>query len=255
MKRFYVFFLQATFLITGFVEITSAQTADEVVDKHLAAIGGREALGKLTSRTMIGTVTVSTPAGDISGPIEIYAKAPNKSRTYIKLDLSALGQGEIVVDQRFDGTTGYAINTMQGNSEITGNQLENMRNGAFPNPLLKYKEAGMKIEVLPKEKVGDKELIVLQITPKAGSAARQFLDAESYLPIKMVMKVDVQQMGGEIEQTTEFSDIREVDGVKIPFQMKITNPAQTIIIKVNKVEHNTTIEDSIFVKPAAEKQD
>jgi hypothetical protein len=254
MKRIYISFLQATFLILGLAEIASAQTADEVVEKHLTAMGGREALGKLTSRTMVGTITVSTPQGDISGPFEAYAKAPNKSRTYIKLDLSSFGQGEIAVDQRFDGTTGYMINTIQGNSEITGNQLENMRNGVFPSPLLKYKEAGMKIEVLPKEKIGDKDAIVLLITPKAGSAARQFLDAESYLPIKMVMKVDIPQMGGEIEQTTEFSDFREVDGLKIPFQMKITNPAQTLIIKANKVEHNTAIEDSNFAKPPAEKQ-
>jgi len=254
MKRIYISFLQASFLILGLAEIASAQTADEVVEKHLTAMGGREALGKLTSRTMVGTIAVSTPQGDISGPFEAYAKAPNKSRTYIKLDLSSFGQGEVVVDQRFDGTTGYMINTVQGNSEITGNQLENMRNGVFPSPLLKYKEAGMKIEVLPKEKFGDKDAIVLLITPKAGSAARQFLDAESYLPIKMVMKIDIPQMGGEIEQTTEFSDFREVDGVKIPFQMKITNPAQTLIIKANKVGHNAVIENSNFVKPPAEKQ-
>lgn len=254
MKRIIISFMQATFLVLGLAEIASAQTADEVVEKHLTAMGGREALGKLTSRKIVGTITISTPQGDISGPLEAYAKAPNKSRTYLKLDLSSVGQGEVVVDQRFDGTTGYTINTVQGNSEITGNQLENMRNGVFPSPLLKYKEAGIKIEVLPKEKIGDKDAIVLLITPKAGSAARQFLDAESYLPIKMVMKIDIPQMGGEIEQTTEFSDLREVDGVKVPFQMKITNPAQTLIIKINKVEHNAAIEDSIFVKPAAEKQ-
>jgi len=254
MKRTFISFLQATFLVLGLGEIASAQTADEVVEKHLTAMGGREALGKLTSRKIVGTITVSTPQGDISGPLEAYAKAPNKSRTYLKLDLSSVGQGEVVVDQRCDGTTGYMINSIQGNSEMTGNQLENMRNGIFPSPLLKYKEAGIKIEVLPKEKVGDKDAIVLLITPKAGSAARQFLDAETYLPIKTVMKLDIPQMGGEIEQTTEFSDLREVDGVKVPFQMKITNPAQTLIIKVNKVEHNTAIEDSMFVKPAAEKQ-
>lgn len=254
MKRFCISYLQAIFLILGLVGVAAAQTADEVVEKHLTAMGGRDALGKLTSRKMVGTITVSTPQGDLSGPFEAYAKAPNKSRTYLKLDLASVGQGEVVVDQRFDGTTGYMINSMQGNSEITGNQLENMRNGVFPSPLLKYKEAGMKIEVLPKEKVGDKDAIVLLITPKAGSAARQFLDAESYLPIKMVMKIDIPQMGGEIEQTTEFSDFREVDGVKTPFQVKITNPAQTLIIKATKVEHNTATEDSIFVKPAAEKQ-
>ena len=70
----------------------------------------------------------------------------------------------------------------------------------------------------------------------------------------MVIKIDIPQLGGEIEQTTEFSDYREVDGVKVPFQRKITNPAQTLFIKANKVEHNMDIEESLFVKPVAEKQ-
>ncbi|HYK90322.1 MAG TPA: hypothetical protein VE398_16220 [Acidobacteriota bacterium] len=255
MKRVYMSCLLAAILTLAVGGTASAQSADEIVEKHLAALGGRDALSKLTSRKLTGTVTVTTPAGDISGPFESYALPPNKSRTYLKLDLSSFGQNDAVVDQRFDGTTGYAINSVQGDGEITGNQLENLRNGRFPNPLLKYKESGMKIEVLPNEKVGEKDAIVLAVTPKTGSAAREFLDASSYLPIKMVMKIDVPQLGGEIEQTTEFSDYREVDGVKVPFQIKVTNPAQTLVIKATRIEHNTVIEDSIFTKPAEKKPD
>src|SRR6185295_981201 len=77
----------------------SAQTADEVVEKYLAAIGGREALGKLKSRSMTGTITVSTPGGEVSGPVEIVNQAPNKSRLLIKLDLSAVGAGQMTFDQ------------------------------------------------------------------------------------------------------------------------------------------------------------
>ncbi len=255
MKKFHTILLQAAFLVVSLGGSAVAQTPDEAVEKLLNALGGREALGKLTSRKLTGTVTIATPSGDISGPFEADAKPPNKSRTYMKLDLSSFGQSDVVVDQRFDGTSGYAINSVQGNGEITGNQLENLRNGVFPTPLLKYKEAGTKIEVLPKEKVADKDAIVLLITPKAGSAAREFLDGETYLPIKVVVKLQSPQMGGEFEQTIEFSDYRAVDGVKIPFQMKITNPAQTLVIKATKVEHNTALDDSIFAKPVAEKQD
>jgi hypothetical protein len=112
----------------------SAQTADEVVERYLTALGGRAALGKLTSRSTTGTMTLSTPNGEISGPIEVLAQRPNKSRTLIKLDLTALGAGPMVVDQRFDGTSGYVIDTLQGNRDVTGNQLDNMKNGMFPQP-------------------------------------------------------------------------------------------------------------------------
>ena len=110
----------------GCVQLAAAQTADEIIQKHLAALGGRAALNNLKSRSMKGTITLSTPGGDIAGPIEVLNEVPNKSRTFIQLDLSSLGLGKVVQDQRFDGTSGYVIDTMQGNRDITGDQLEVM---------------------------------------------------------------------------------------------------------------------------------
>ena len=60
-------------LLLGWAQSASAQTADDIVEKYLAAIGGRAALGKLTSRSMIGTIVLSLPIGDVSGPIEILS--------------------------------------------------------------------------------------------------------------------------------------------------------------------------------------
>ena len=123
-------------LISPLVRPALAQTADEVVERHLAALGGREALGKLTSQRSTGTVTITSDAGDLSGAFEQSAKAPNKLRVHMKLDLSQLGMPDpLVVEQKFDATAGLMLNSLQGTSEITGNQLENMRNSAFPNPL------------------------------------------------------------------------------------------------------------------------
>src|SRR5688500_2192221 len=84
-----------------------AQTADEIIEKHLSATGGRAALSKLTSRRVTGSITIGTPVGDLAATIEVYSKTPNKTRTLIKVDLSAVGGGQVVNDQRFDGTTGY----------------------------------------------------------------------------------------------------------------------------------------------------
>lgn len=226
----------------------SAQTADEVVEKYLTAIGGRAALAKLTSRTMTGTITVSTPQGEVSGPVEIYTQVPNKSRTLIKLDLSAFGAGQMTVDQRFDGVTAYVIDTLQGNRDITGNQLENMKNGTFPSPLLGYKERGATLELTGKEKVGERDAFVLVLTPKTGSPSRQFIDAESYLPLKSVIKIDVPQFG-ELEQVSELSDFRDVDGVKVPFAVRASSSVQSSTIVISKVEHNAKIDETLFSKP------
>lgn len=239
-------------LILSWAQTASAQTADEVIDKYLTAIGGRAALGKVTSRTTTGTMTLSTPAGDISGPVEMLNQQPNKSRMLMKMDLTSLGAGPMVVDQRFDGTSGYVLDTLQGNRDITGNQLENMKNGAFPNPFLNYKERGVTVELAGKEKVGEREAYVLIFKPKSGSVGRQFIDAESYLPVKLVAKIDIPQVG-EVEQTTEFFDYRDVDGIKIPFTVKATSAVQRFTITITKVEHNVKIDETLFTRPAADK--
>ena len=96
-------------LLVATVKVAAAQTADEIVEKHLAAMGGREALGRIRTRVSTGTVTLTTAVGPVSGTVEAFAKAPNKSRTLITLDLTSLGAGKVVSDQRFDGTTGYVI--------------------------------------------------------------------------------------------------------------------------------------------------
>jgi hypothetical protein len=235
-------------LLLGWMPPASAQTADEIIEKHLAAIGGRAALGKLKSRSMTGTITLSTPGGDVSGPVEVLTQEPNKSRTLINLDLSALGAGPMTLDQRFDGTSGYIRDSLRGNRDITGTQLESLRNASFPSPLLNYKERGSTIELGGKEKVGDREAYVIIVKPKTGPVVRHFIDAASYLPIKAVFTIDAPQMG-EVEQTTEFSDFREVDGVKVPFTVKITSAIQNSTVTITKVEHNTKIDETLFSKP------
>src|SRR6478735_2271431 len=99
-------FLLLAFLF-GCVQLATAQTADEIIEKHLTALGGRAALNNVKSRSMKGTISVSTPVGELTGPIEIMNEVPNKSRTFVQLDLSNLGLGKVIQDQRFDGTTGY----------------------------------------------------------------------------------------------------------------------------------------------------
>jgi hypothetical protein len=227
-----------------------AQTAEELVEKHIVALGGRDALSKLHSRLMTGTITMTTPGGDIKGSLESYNKAPNKARRLVKMDLSAFGMGEMTMDQRFDGTTGYVIDSVNGNRELAGRQLEDAKSDYFPSTFLKYKELEIKVEVGGKEKIGDREATILIMTAKSGTPMKFYLDPDTLMAIKMVATINVPQLGGDIEQTTEFSDYREIDGVKIPFDLKVTNPAQSISIKLVKVEHNKDIDEALFSKPA-----
>jgi len=241
--------LVAALILAAWAQAASAQTANDIVERALTAMGGRAALGKIKSRSATGTITLSTPAGELPGSIETLNAVPNKSRTLIKVDLSPLGAGMLVLDQRFNGIAGYALDSLQGNRDITGNQLDNMTNASFPTPLLNYKELGATIALAGKEKVGDRDAYVLVFEPVTGSVIRDFIDAETYMVVKAVVKVDVPQLGREVEQTVEFSDFRTIDGVKIAFKVRATSAVQNYSVDVAKVEHNVPIDEKLFSKP------
>ena len=229
-----------------------AQTPDDIIEKHLAASGGRAALGTLTSRTLSGSVSLTTPVGVLAGIIEVYNKVPNKSRTLVKLDLAAIGGGQVVSDQRFDGVSGYVIDTFNGNREITGSQVDALRNGSFPTPLLNYRDQGYEVASADKEQVGTKAAYVILLTPKVGPRVRVFIDTETFMLVKTVMTINVPQLGGDVEQAVEFSDFREVDGIKVPYTIKSANAFQTVVATISDVKHNAEIDDSSFSRPAGQ---
>jgi outer membrane lipoprotein-sorting protein len=247
-KRFVTPWLGLALFVSALAGLASAQNADAVIEKHLAAVGGRDALSKLTTRKSTGTVTLSTPGGEFSGSIELLAKAPNKSRLLMNVDLTAVGAGTMTIEQRFDGTAAYATNSMQGDTEISAKQIDNMRNAVFPTPFLGYKERGATLEQLPNEKLQGKDAIVLLLTPAKGAPVRVFFDPETYLVLRTVTMINSPQLGGDVEQSTELSDYRTVDGVKLPFRVVSTNPAQTVTIALTKIEHNAPVDDALFVK-------
>jgi len=238
----------AVAIVLAWAHASSAQTADEVIEKSIAAMGGRAAMEKIKTRTSVGAIALSTPAGEVPGTIEIQAALPNKTRTLIKADLSAFGVGQLQVDQRFDGSTGYVLDSMQGDRPITGNQLDNMKANSFPHSFLNYKAMGATVTLTGREKIGTRDAFVLVFKPSVGSETKQFVDAENYLPVRTMITADVPQVG-PIEQTADASDFRDVDGVKIPFKVQVSSSVQSFTITFSKIEHNVTIDDKLFSKP------
>jgi hypothetical protein len=234
--------------VLALAQSAAAQTADEVIEKSIAAMGGRAAMEKIKSRQMAGTLSLTTPAGDIAGTVEILNAVPNKARTLIKADLSAFGAGQLVVDQRFDGTSGYVLDSLQGNRDITGSQLEGMKSNSFPHPFLNYKAMGISVKLTGKEKLNDKDAFLLVMEPATGSPVKQYVDATTFMPLRTVITANVPQFG-DVEQNADPSDFRVIDGVSVPFQIRIASSIQSITMTFSKVEHNVAVDDKLFVKP------
>jgi hypothetical protein len=142
------------------------------------------------------------------------------------------------------------MDSMRGNSDMTAGQVASLRNNIFPSPFLHYKDRGTRIALAGKEKVGDRDAFVLTVTPADGPASRVFVDAETYLALRSVSTIELPEVGN-LEQTVEFSDFRDVDGIKVPFLVKGSSSVQTFTIKVTKIEHNVRVDPALFTKPAA----
>src|SRR5438552_6505854 len=151
--------------------------ADEVLAGYVAALGGRAALEKITSRVAKGSFEVSGIA--MSGPVEMYAKAPNLLLTVLQMP------GQETFKDGFDGRVGWEQNPDDGITDKTGLELGSaMRDADFYQPLklrlqypnLIFKGTGkVSLGKGGTGKVEEREALVLE-APRNGSQRRFYFD-------------------------------------------------------------------------------
>jgi zinc protease len=216
-------------------------TADWVLNRYVVAIGGREAWEKLRSRTSLGTIDF--PSMNMSGTVLIHEKAPNKVLLVVVLAGQAFRQG-------YDGTVGWSDDPQDGLKEKTGAQLaEAARDADFYRPLHMQKTYS-KLSVTGKEKVSERDAWVVQADLPEGGSDKIFFDSESGLIVRAISQQHTEQ--GVTAVAEDFKDYREVDGVKLPFQILQVNGDSTLTISLGEVHHNVDLDDSEFAKPAVE---
>jgi zinc protease len=214
---------------------------DDILDKYVKAIGGKEAIEKITTRSMKGSFDIE--AYGVSGaPVEMFAKAPNKSS--MKIDVAGFG----VVNRVFDGATGWASDPMSGLRELNGVELAQMKRGADFYQELNYKKHFNKLEVKGREKVGSYETYVVEATPAEGTPEKFYFDANTGLLVRQDEEAESPQ--GKMMMETYMEDYKVIDGVKIPYTVKQVNPAMTMVIKITEVKNNVEIEEAKFNKPS-----
>jgi len=217
--------------------------ADEVLDKYVEALGGKAALEKFNSRVLKGTFEL--PAMGITSGTEIYAKAPNK--WLLTIDVPGFG----LVQQGYDGTSGWAQDPQTGLRDLSGGELESVKRSAEFNQPLKLKTLFSKLEVKEKSKVGDREVYVLEATPAQGSPEKLYFDTQTHL----LVRADVESEGPQGKTVFEitFENYKEVDGIKLAHTVSRSSPAMSFVIKLEEIKHNVPIEDTKFQKPAPAK--
>lgn len=269
MKRGY-FSLLLLLLLVAPLTITVGQgdqklTGDEIINKHLAAVGGREALARFKTRVAVGTVRKDN---EPEGKLAVMSETPNKLSVFY-------GFRDYDLRMVYDGNNAFIRPAMPRQvANLTDKYQQILASGLMFNGMSLYnlvaesKPGELKFEARGMKKIDGKPAYVVQLKPAKGATVKLFFD-ENFMWVRTeygsasVSKElgsftnEVVNQGGS-ETTVDFyietSDFRDVDGVKLPFKFEqvMTAPilrqkaVGTIVGTIREYIHNGDIDPKMF---------
>ena len=224
----------------------SAQTLEDILCKHLEAMGNEE-LQKKDYVTSKGKIV----QGENEIPFISYNKRPNKFR----MDGTIY---EYTFIQAFDGKIGWTLNPMMGinvpqklpESEIANLRFQSDFDGFFHN----YKEKNHTLEYIGNEEVFGMDTYVILLIKSAGDSMHIFIDAENYQTLKTRAKASVGYETKYIENI--FSNYQSIDGILSAFDVETQVEGQTLSQLIyESYDYTTEIPDSIFTMQIDETEE
>ncbi len=211
-------------------------SAEELLDKYLGAIGGANALQKITSRVQRGTLTAF---GGQHFPMELYAKAPDK-----RVSIMHLQNGDSVT--AFDGKQGWL--SVPGRLHM----MSSAENDAARIDADLYFAAHVKMwyqkfDVNPGEKIDGRETYLVEGHSEGKPPLRLYLDKDSGLLLRLIRYAETPL--GRNPTQIDYADYRDANGVKVPFRWTLARPGNRFTIQVEQVQQNIALDDAKFLPP------
>lgn len=232
MKKFFLSIL--TIATVGF---TYAQTADEIVNKHIEAIGGADAWKKVNSMVTTGTLTVQ------GAEIAISLTVLNGKGS--RQDITAMGMNGYQIVTPTQGWNFMPFQGQKAPEPITADDLKEAQDELdVQGSLVDYKAKGHTIELLGTDDIEGVNVFKLKETLKSGKTQTIFIDPKTYYIIRVISKQKAN--GNEVDVTTNLNNYQKLpEGIMVPLSIGL--PFGEMII--SKVEINKPIDENIF-KPS-----
>lgn len=210
-----------------------AQSIDEIVNKYVDALGGKEKLTTLKSVRMEGTLNVS--GTDVSLIITKLNGVGQRN------DIAAMGMNGY---QIYTPATGWNFMPFMGQASPEAMKDEELKTGQLwldlQGNLVNYKEKGNQLELQGKEKADTAECYKIKATLKSGKAVTYFINSRSYYIVKTV---STQNIAGEEEVVNAYANYKATDnGYIFPFTFTIPKGE----ITYSKIEANVAVDEKIF---------
>jgi outer membrane lipoprotein-sorting protein len=231
-----------TFLLYAIVTIShvsaQAQTADEIINQYISALGDKE------KRSQVNTVYMEGDAEMMGNHVPSTVYIINGKAYKIEFDFN----GNKVITCYTD-TSGWTINPMMGVTTPTAlpediTQLSQILFDAT-GALYDYAAKGNTVELLGKEDLNGSIAYKLKVTSKINKEYTYFIDSATRYISKM--EYDIPQ-GGKVE--IAYSNYKKTDyGLIAPYTEVLSFPGLTVTTNYNKIEINKEIDQSIFEMP------
>lgn len=211
-----------------------AQTAEEIVAKHIEAIGGVDAWKKVNSMVSEGSLEVMGNKVNVVMTV-LHGKGQRQ-------DISLGGQtGFMIVGQ----TAGWNYMPFQGQMKpepMTEEQVKKQQSSLdVQGVLIDYASKGHTIEDLGKDDVEGTECFKIRVNVKGEDPVTMFIDTKKYLLLKQISKINMN--GQEFESATSFSNYEKLpEGILVAKSII----AQFGEITISKIVVNPPVDESIF---------
>jgi len=227
-----------SFAVVGllFSAMSFAQTADEIVAKHIAAIGGADNWKKINNMRQEATLSVQ------GMEIPVVITAVHNKATKQEYTVMGMTGYSIITSEG-----GWNFNPMQGQTKpepITQDELKYGKDQLdLQGDFVDYKAKGHTIQLLDKEDVEGVECLKLKLTRKSGNESIFFFDPKTYYIVRTSSKMSAN--GQEVESVVNLSNYQKLpEGIVIPHT--IENSAIPAPITLNKVIINGTVDEAVF---------
>jgi photosynthetic reaction center cytochrome c subunit len=219
-------------------------SAEQVLDKYIAALGGASRLASVSTIVAKGTYKGYDDAD--TSVLDLFAKSPAQRSTVVHT-LSGTST------TTFDGGEGWIAAPETEKPvpllAITGQDLDGMKLEAellFPSGI---KQALTKWRVGARITIDDREVQPVQGATASGGTVTLCFDAQSGLLVRLV-RFSESPVGRLVSQI-DYSDYRDVSGVKMPFRWTVSWLDGRSVFELNEVRPNAAIDAATFAKPKA----
>ena len=223
-------------LVTGIL----SQSVDEIINKHIEAIGGLENIKNVKTLIMKGTLTTHG--------INLNITITFKRELKVRMDIKFRSQSQSVA---FDGTTAWRSELDEEGvttDKMDDKEAEDLKYFAdFEGMLADYKIKGYSVAYSGTEKIDKNRTYKIGVTGKSIDTVYYYVDTTTFLVLKRsrINKSD------ETTINTCYRSYKEYGGLKFPasFETKTDNGGDSQLMVFDNVEINTKVDDSIFKMP------